>query len=67
MVVMRSRGGPDLHQPSQLVKNSQPRWGVGGAGGLEMLGWFPNFYPVLNSEVSPYIFYISVPRVNFDH
>ena len=50
MVFMKRRGGPDLHQPSQLVKI--PNLG-GGAGGLERLGWFPNFYPVLSSEVSP--------------
>ena len=37
MVFMRRRGGPDLHQPSQLVKNSQPRWGGGGSGEVGMV------------------------------
>ena len=37
MVFMRRRGGPDLHQPSQLVKNSQLRWGGGGSGEVGMV------------------------------
>ena len=36
---------------SQPSKRSQPK---GGRGGLERLGWFPNFWPVLSLEVSPY-------------
>ena len=33
-----------------LQFHSQPKRGRG----LERLGWFPKFYPVLSSEVSPY-------------
>ena len=40
-------GGLDHHINSQALKNSQPRVG------LERLGWFPKFYPMFSSEVSP--------------
>ena len=41
-------GGLDLQFYSQPSTNSQPK----GVRGLERLGWFPKFYPVLSSVVS---------------